>query len=120
MTVQLFSLRSVPDDETNEIRKLLSENDIDFFETSAGLFGFSSPAIWLHDETQLAQATQLLQNYQAQRRESARRRYAEQLAVGQQRTFLTIAKENPLRFVLYVAFIATILYFSIKPFITLN
>ncbi len=120
MAVHLFKLRNVPDDEADEIRQLLTEHDIAFYETSAGIFGFSAPSIWLHDSAQLEHARQILHTYHTQRREKARRHYAEQIANGQQRTVLDIAKENPTRFAAYLAIIALILYFSIKPFIRLG
>lgn len=120
MGTQLMKLRNVPDDEAHEIRALLHENDIDFYETSPGLLGFSTPAIWLKEPEQLDQAKQLLQTYQEQRCRQARESYAQQIASGQQRTFASMAKENPIRFLGYLALIALILYFSIKPFITLS
>ena len=47
MALLLFRLRNVPDDEADEVRHLLNENSIEFYETSAGNWGISMPAIWL-------------------------------------------------------------------------
>ncbi len=120
MAVHLFKLRNVPDDEADEIRERLSEHNIAFYETSPGIFGFSAPSIWLHDDKQLEHAREILHNYHTQRREKAQRHYAEQVANGQQRTFSDIAKENPVRVVAYIIIIGLILYFSIKPFVQLG
>lgn len=120
MGIQLIKLRNVPDDEAYEIRQLLQDNEIEFYETSPGLLGFSTPAIWLSRPEQLDQAKELLQTYQQQRYLRAKETYRQQVASGQQRTLFTIAKENPIRFIGYVALIVLILYFSIKPFMTIS
>jgi hypothetical protein len=75
MAILLFSLRGVPDDEAYEVRGLLTEQQIDFYETSAGNWGISMPALWLRDHAQLAQARELLANYQQQRFLAAREAY---------------------------------------------
>ena len=78
MAYLLFSLRGVPEEEAFEIRDLLNHHDIDFYETNAGNWGFSMPAIWLRDELQLDQAQQLLQGYHRYRYQSQREAYLEQ------------------------------------------
>ena len=75
MAILLFSLRGVPDDEADDVRELLTEQAIDFYETSAGNWGISMPALWLKDHGQLAQAQELLANYQRQRYLTARENY---------------------------------------------
>ena len=67
MTLLLFNLRGVPEDEADEVRELLTEQDIDFYETSAGNWGMSMPALWLRDVADLEKARQLLNAYQQQR-----------------------------------------------------
>ena len=52
MSLLLFSLRGVPEDEAEEVRELLTSNRIEFYETSAGLWGTSTPALWLLQEEQ--------------------------------------------------------------------
>ena len=75
MAVLIFKLRYVPDDEAQEIRELLSENDIDFYETSPGILGFSMPGLWLKNEDQAAKARQLIEEYQQLRQKKAREEY---------------------------------------------
>lgn len=120
MSVKVFTLNNVPDDEAEDVRELLRRNDIGFTETSAGNWGISVAAIWLSNEHQLEQARQLITAYQAERLIRAREEYARQVCEGRQRTVLDIVKENPLRFLLYLAVIAVVIYFSTQPFLNLG
>jgi hypothetical protein len=120
MTVRLFSLRGVPDDEAEEVRTLLSDNDIDFYETSPGNWGISTPGIWLRDEKQLHQARALIQRYQEERADEQRKIYEQLKQEGKQRTFLRVFIEDPLKVIAYIAIAGLILYFSTKPFLNLG
>jgi len=117
MPVQLFRLRHVPDDETEDIRQLLHDHGIDFYETSAGSWGISMPAIWLHDESLLPQAQAHIDAYQKQRATLAQQAYAELKATGKQRTSFDMLREKPLQFTLLLIAIGFILYISTSPFI---
>lgn len=119
MSILLFKLSLVPHDEAQDIRELLYEHKIDFYETSAGILGFSMPGLWLQDETQLAKARALIEEYQQQRQGRAREAYQKQLNIGQSRSMLDIFKESPLRFIAYLFTIALILYFSAALFLKL-
>ncbi len=120
MAVLLFKLNAVPDDEADDIRALLADNDIDYYETSSGNWGISVAGIWLRNKDQLAQASQLIDDYEQLRYQQARTEYEQLRAEGRQRTLLDIIKESPLRFLAYLTVIAVILYFSIKPFMALG
>jgi len=111
MSVQLFRLRNVPEDEAEDVRQLLQNNHIEYFETPPGNWGISMPALWLHDEEQLGDAKRLIDEYQAQRSAQYRENNAER------KNFLGNILENPSQLILYSAFAAVILYFSIKPFL---
>ena len=113
MAKLLFKLRFVPDDEAQDIRDVLIENEIDFYETSAGILGFSMPGIWLKDETQLAKARQLIDEYQRQRQVRAREEYQNQLDSGHARNMFDMFKEAPLRFIGYLLAIAVVIYLSV-------
>ncbi len=117
MSTQLVNLRGVPDDEAQDIRELLAANDIAFYETSAGNWGVSMPAIWLTEDAQIATAERLLKAYQAERAETAQQEYAQLKARGEQRTLADAIKENPLRFAAYLVISTLVLFFSIKPFV---
>jgi len=117
MPVQIFKLRNVPDDEAADVRALLTENDIDFYETSAGNWGISAPGIWLKDKSHFAEARALIEEYQAERQQRMRQEYEQLKRQGRQRSVVQLITENPLRAILYLIGIAVILYISIKPFL---
>lgn len=118
MSIRLFNLRDVPDDEAGDIRELLSGHAIDFYETPAGNWGISSPSLWLNDKSQLAAAKALIDSYQQQRSIAARAEYEQLKNTGKHRTLIDEVKENPLRVVAYLIVALVVLYFSIKPFIS--
>jgi hypothetical protein len=120
MPIKLFSLHNVPDDEAEEIRELLRDNGIDFYETPAGNWGVSVPYIWLHDENELEKAKVLIADYQKERLVRVREEYTQLGLIGRRRTMGDVIRENPLRFVVYLAAIAAVLYFSTKPFINIG
>ena len=93
---------------------------LDFYETPASAFGVSAGAIWLRDDTQLGLARELLHAYQAQRYATQRQHLEDLNRQGQRRTIAHIFRESPLRFVVYLAVIAAVLYFSLKPFFALG
>lgn len=120
MSIQLINLRGVPDDEANEIRALLTEHEIEFYETKEGGWGVSLPAIWLKDESQLPETQKMLADYQAERLARAKQAQEEERQAGLQPTFLGGLSENPLQVIVYIALAFAVLYFSIMPFIDLG
>lgn len=117
MAVIVFSLRNVPDDEAEEVRELLTENNVHFYETSAGNWGISNPALWLREESDLPRAKALIDDYQQARYEAAREEYERLKAAGKARGFADVWRENPWRVLLYALFIAFLLYVSMSPFL---
>jgi hypothetical protein len=83
MSARLLHFRDVPEDEQDEIRALLGEASIEFYETPPGLFGLSPPALWLRDPQQLERARALLATYQTQRFERQRSEYERARAAGE-------------------------------------
>ena len=115
----IFKLRNIPDDEVAEVHQLLKDNNIDYYETSAGNWGISMPALWVKTDEQLAQARQLLDEYQKQRAQKAREDYLKQKAEGKQRTLLDEFKEHPIRLIIYFAITAILIFLPIKLFVTM-
>jgi len=68
-------LKGVPYDEANEIRDLLNDNSITFYETPHGNHGEDMAAIWLQDNSQLKRAKNLISKYQQERTLKAREKY---------------------------------------------
>jgi len=116
----LFKLRNVPADEAEDIRQLLSEHEIEFYETHAGGWGISMPGIWLPDASQLEQAKRLIDDYQQQRATAARAEWEEMRRQGTHPTLASKAMEHPLRFLLLAAAVLFILYLTLRPFFTIG
>ena len=117
MSVLLFSLRNVPDDEADAIRTLLRGNDIDFFETSAGNWGISAPGIWLKDATRHERAKALLEEFQQSWTKEQKEKFRQLAQNGEIYTAFDHLKQNPLKVIIYIVFTLFILYVSIKPFV---
>ena len=115
MAVRLMSLRGVPDDEHEQICALLDEHDIDYYETRPGNWLISAGALWLRDDSQFGEATQLLDGFQQQRYLAARQVYAEHPGSFLQRLIEKFL-QNPLLFIVQLAIAIIILYFSVRPF----
>jgi hypothetical protein len=114
MTILLFSLRGVPEDEADEVRELLTEQNIDFYETSAGNWGMSMPALWLRDDTELEKARYMINAYQQQRFLTARENYMHLKKSGQQQTLLKAFIEKPLQYFAYIIAMLLVVYVSIR------
>jgi hypothetical protein len=119
MAIQLVKLRHMPADELEEIHALMIEHDIEVYETGAGSWGISMPALWLRHDAQYEQAQALLDSYAEERFQRMRGEYQALKAAGKARTFLDIARENPIRYFVYVAMIGALIYISLIPFISL-
>jgi hypothetical protein len=120
MPVRLFNLRNVPEDEANEVRQLLADHGIDFYETQGSAWGVSAPAYWLRDETQLDQAQSLIDAYQRERAERARAAYEQLRREGRAPTWIGNIMKHPLQFVLMVLLILFVLYVTLSPFVRLG
>ena len=119
MAIQLVKLRYMPADELEEIHALMASHDIDVYETPAGNWGISMPALWLRDDSKLEQAESLLKQYQEERFTRMRGEYEALKQAGKSRSFLDIARENPLRYIAYVLAIGILVYISLVPFLAL-
>lgn len=116
MAKLLFRLRNVPDDEAEEVRQLLDEHAISTYETDAGNWGISLPAIWLENDAQFEQAKSLLDTYQRDRTIRVRAEYEQQRREGQHPSIFSALREQPLKFIVYCAAIGVIVYLSISSF----
>ena len=120
MATLLFKLRHVPDDEAEEVRALLEENEIETYETSAGNWKISMPAIWLTNDNQLDQARLLLGNYQQQRYQQAKQDYDNLQRQGESKTLWQNFLVNPLRVTISIGLITLVLYLSLQLFLSLQ
>jgi hypothetical protein len=113
----LFKLNGVPEDEEVEVRRLLDENHIDYYETSAGIFGISLAALWVRDDGEIDRARELLSHYQEERYRQARKNYEQLQREGKTESLLQRAMRSPFKTLLYLAIILLVLYFSTIPFL---
>lgn len=117
MAVLLFRLNNVPEGEAQAVRELLADNQIEFYETSAGTFGISVAALWLRNEEQLQTARQLIDDFQAEHSRHMRAAHEEQRQSGEAETFGSRLRREPLKVAIYVLAIVAILYLSIVPWL---
>ena len=108
-----------PADEADDIRALLDRHHIPWFETSAGRFGVSFPAIWLADNDDWPRAKSLLDEYQHERSVRIRRIQQEQAESGNVETFLSRMRSHPLQLTALLCAVLVIAYFSVVPFFSL-
>jgi hypothetical protein len=108
----LFRLNGVPEDEAQEVRVLLEEHTIDFYETHGGNWGVSMAAIWLPDDSRLAEAKSLLDDYQRERAMRMREAWRGSSEIH----WLAELLGQPVRLIVYLMVIALVAYVSIMPF----
>jgi len=116
MTVLLFKLQNVPDDEAADVRELLAENDIYFYETHAGFWRLGVDGLWLPDTTNLERARELIRAYQIERTANQQKVYASLVEQGQAPTLWQNFLLSPLRFVLLIIAVLFVLTLTLAPF----
>ncbi len=102
MAKLLLNLRNVPDDEADDVRALLDEHGIAYYETSAGTWSLSLAGIWVREDAAFPEAKRLMGEYHAQRAARVRAEREAALRDGTAATFGSVLREQPLRVVLAV------------------
>jgi hypothetical protein len=115
----LFKLAQVPDDEAQEIRALLNEHRIDYYETDAGFFRVGLDAIWLADGTQEERARELIREYQAARVIREQQNYAQLVEAGQVPSVWQVFCARPIRFIASAIAIIFVAGLTLLPFVML-
>ena len=118
MAKLLFRMRDVPDDEAEEVRELLTQNEIPFFETFAGNWGISMPGLWLVNEQQFDEARALLDEYQEARSTRVKSQYLWQREQDEIRTFWESFRAEPVRLSVYLCLAALVLFLSLRFFVS--
>ncbi len=114
MPVLVFKLKNVPEDEASDVRKILDNNKIDYYETTAGNWGISMPAVWVKEKTQAERARMLIEIYEQKRFTEEKEKYQQRKYRGEQKTMLDAFKQKPLHVVIYFSVAALILYLSFR------
>ncbi len=115
----LFKLAQVPDDEARDIRALLDEHQISYYETSAGFFRVGLDAIWLGDGTQEERARELIREYQAERCIRQQQNYAQLVEAGQVPSMWQVFCAQPIRFIASLIAIIFVAGLTLIPFVML-
>ena len=118
MSKLLLNLRGVPDDEADDVRRFLDSGGIGYYETRPSLWG-TSGAIWIRDDGDVAEAKQLMAEYQRERLARAREERAEAERNGTAETFADVLRTQPLRVALTVIAIALVLGLMAVPVLLL-
>ncbi|MBK5929244.1 DUF6164 family protein [Halochromatium salexigens] len=120
MSVLIFRLNGVEDDEAADVRRLLDERGLTYHETSGGFLGFGIAGLWLLDASQKTTARALIDRYQEERSARLVAEYVTRWRAGQAETTLQRAIRQPLRTLFYLAGAAAVLYLVLVPFLTLG
>ena len=95
MSKLLLNLRNVPDDEAAEVRALLDQHHIAYYETAASPWGISAGGIWISQPDQVERAKALMSEYQAQRGTRMRAEREAALREGRGETFGSLLRTRP-------------------------
>lgn len=112
MATLVFRLKYVPDEEADDIRQLLTDHEIAFYETSAGRWQVSMAGLWVKDKEQAKKALALIQEDQMARAQTMRPITVGQWVLG----YLQHARQNPAEAFFTLIAIMLILGLSIVPF----
>ena len=115
----LMNLRNVPEEEAEEVRALLDENGIEYYETQPSLMGFACGALWAHRKEQVPEAKRLLEAYQRDLQQRMRAQYDQALREGTAETLATSFRRHPLRMLAALGGAGFLLFVSLMPFIAL-
>jgi hypothetical protein len=98
MSRLLLNLRNVPDDEADDVRAMLDNLQIAFYETRPSIWGISAGGIWVTEDAA----------------------YAEAKRAGTAETFLTMLRADPVRVVVSVLGILFVLVMVALPVMLLR
>ncbi len=116
MSHLIFKLNGVPDDEANDVRQLLDEAEIAFYETDSGRWGLGYAAIWMREKDQLNSAKNLIQDYQTERYQRVKSEHDAIEQSGDRVSRLEFFLSSPIRYSLLIIFAALLAYFTVVPF----
>ncbi|OEY66175.1 DUF6164 family protein [Marinobacter sp. X15-166B] len=117
MPHHLMNLRHVPEDEAEEIRALLHEHQVPFYETPPSRWGISMGGFWVHDDEQARRARALLVRYQEQRVAQQRELYAQELAAGRIAGFWRRLRHRPVSTLAVCLAILVMVLVTLLPFL---
>lgn len=120
MAKLLLNLRSVPDDEADDVRALLEAHGIAYYETRPGPWQISVGGIWVSEDAAVGEAKRLMADYQQMRGERARAEHAAAVRDGTAETFWSQLRAEPGRVALAVLGILLALALVVLPVLLLR
>lgn len=120
MAKLIFKLNSVFPDEAGDVKLLLSENKIDFYESPPGNWQISVHGLWVKDDAQYDRAKQLIDDYQLERSQRVRQELQQKKENGELETFFQSVINKPVQFIALLIIILFILYISLMPYLDLG
>lgn len=111
----LLNLRNVPEDEAGDVRTLLEQNAIEYYETPPSRWGISMGGIWLRDDGEYPRARALLDRYQGERATRARTDYEDRKRRGEVETLAEVLRRRPVELLAYAAVVAGIIALMMWP-----
>lgn len=116
----LYRLNGADEQEAQEVRDLLTEHQVDFYETHAGRWKLSVAAVWLKNEQDFDRARALLDDYQIARQQRVRTEFQQQLANGEIPTLWQRIQERPVDHLMIAAAIVFLVGIMLWPFFKLS
>lgn len=120
MSKLLLNLRNVPDDEAEDVRTMLENQKISFYETTPSMWGITSGGIWVTEDADFPDAKRAMAEYQQQRGTRARAEYAAAKRAGTAETFGSVVRAQPTRVAFLILVIVFVLGLMALPAILLH
>ncbi|MBK1629930.1 hypothetical protein CKO31_04065 [Thiohalocapsa halophila] len=120
MSVLIFRLNGVPDDEAADVRALLDEHGFAYHETTGGFLGFGVAGLWLLDDSHKAAARAVIDDYQRSRSARLAAEHEAARLAGRAETTPQRIARHPVQSLFYIAGAAGVLYLMLWPFLTLG
>lgn len=116
MAQLIFALKDVPESEANAIRATLDDNDIIYYETTAGRWNISVAALWVPNDNDYVPARQLINTYQAELQQELAKQQDSAEAEPLPTLWQTFS-HRPFTVVFFLTAVALVLGLSIIPFL---
>ncbi|ATX75970.1 MAG: DUF6164 family protein [Reinekea forsetii] len=110
-----FRLNNVPVEEADLVRSLLVDQEIDFYETTAGRWGISVAAIWVKTDEEFTRARELIEQFQVGHSRAMRDQYTEDVNAGRVPTLWQLLRASPVIFITYWLLIGAVVVISVLP-----
>ena len=111
----VFRLNHVPEPEADAVRALLSDHQIEFYETDSGRWGISVAAIWVNNDEDVFEARKLINEFQTAHTTAMRAEFEDEKKAGNIPSFWQLLRTSPVMVITYCALIAAVLLISIVP-----